>query len=105
MPEFTTTFRIPSQHPCLPGHFPGRPIVPAVLLLQSVVDALRPHFGNRAPSRVSAAKFLHPVLPEQILMLQLDIDRAGARARFRCNLGTHIVAQGEMRYDIHGTHR
>lgn len=105
MPEFTTTFSIPSQHPCLPGHFPDRPIVPAVLLLQSVADALRPHFGNRAPSQVSAAKFLHPVLPGQTLMLQLDIDRASARARFRCNLGSRIVAQGEMRYDGHGMHQ
>ena len=26
----TTTVRIPSSHPSLAGHFPGRPIVPAV---------------------------------------------------------------------------
>ncbi len=105
MPEFTTTFSIPAQHPCLPGHFPGRPVVPAVLLLQSVADALRPHFGNRAPSRVSAAKFLHPVAPEQTLVLQLDIDRASARARFCCKIGTRTVAHGELHFDEHGTHR
>jgi len=105
MPEFTTTFSISAQHPCLPGHFPGRPVVPAVLLLQSVADALRPHFGNWAPSRVSAAKFLHPVSPEQTLVLQLDIDHTGARARFHCTLGALTVAQGELHFDEHGTNR
>ncbi len=27
---------IPADHPSLPGHFPGRPIVPAVVILDEV---------------------------------------------------------------------
>lgn len=98
MPEFRSTFSIPAQHPCLPGHFPGRPIVPAVLLLQAIADALRPHFDNRSPTRVSTAKFLHPVLPEQTLTLQLVTNPNSASADFRCSLEGRIVARGRMHY-------
>ncbi len=103
MPEFVTNFSIPAHHPCLSGHFPDRPIVPAVLLLQSVVDALRPHFCNRAPIAVNAAKFLLPVLPEQTLSLHLNIDHASAR--FRCTCEGQTVAQGQMRYASTELHR
>lgn len=104
MPDFTSCFSISAKHPCLSGHFPDRPIVPAVLLLQAVADALRPHVGNRAPIAVNAAKFLLPVLPEQALTLQLKIDHATAHAHFRCSCEGQIVAQGRMRYASTGPH-
>ena len=33
--------RVAADHPALPGHFPGRPIVPGVLLLDAVLQAMR----------------------------------------------------------------
>lgn len=32
-------FAIPAEHPALPGHFPGRPVVPGVVIVDSVVAA------------------------------------------------------------------
>lgn len=106
MPEFSTTLCVPADHPCLAGHFPGRPLVPAVLLLQSAADALRPHFDGRAPSAVSAAKFLHPVQPDDELTLHLHAEAASGRARFRYTLqadgAERTVAHGELRYAVDG---
>ena len=39
--QFRETFRIAPTHPALPGHFPGRPVVPGVVLLDRVAAALR----------------------------------------------------------------
>ena len=44
MSEFKPTVRRPirieADHPSLPGHFPGRPLVPGVMLLEQVALAL-----------------------------------------------------------------
>ena len=55
-------FRVPEDHPALPGHFPGRPIVPGVLLLDAVLQALR-DAGAGLPTRLLRAKFAAPVMP------------------------------------------
>lgn len=33
-------FVVPHDHPCLPGHFPGRPVVPGVVVLDHVLQAV-----------------------------------------------------------------
>ena len=58
--------RIAVSHPALPGHFPGHPVVPGVVLLEAVVAALPQHAG--ATQRVTGfpvVKFLAPLLPER----------------------------------------
>ena len=52
-------FTIPPDHPALPGHFPGRPIVPAAMLLDEVLAP----FVAGYPVRLAWAKFIAPVLP------------------------------------------
>ena len=69
------TVRIAASHPALPGHFPGRPIVPAVVLLavcagRSGALARRWPVGDR---KLSQAKFTAPLLPEQTAQLQLTL--------------------------------
>lgn len=54
------SFTLPHDHPCLPGHFPGHPVVPGVVLLEAGLEQL-----GQAGLRVDMVKFLHPVLPGQ----------------------------------------
>ena len=59
-----TRFTIPHDHPCLPGHFPGRPIVPGVVVLDRVLAAIEAgHGGALGALRMPQVKFAQPLLP------------------------------------------
>ena len=60
-------FAIPLDHPSLPGHFPGNPIVPGVILLAEVFALLcAAHPGTRV-AELLHAKFLRPVRPGEVV--------------------------------------
>jgi acyl-coenzyme A synthetase/AMP-(fatty) acid ligase len=71
-------FRIAADHPCLPGHFPGRPIVPGVLILDHVTVGARERTG-REVARFPRVKFASPLLPEECASVQFT-DRDGGLA-------------------------
>ena len=80
---------IPASHPALPGHFPGHPVVPGVVLLDAVVQALPRHAGY--VTRVigfPAVKFLAPLLALRTFEIVFSAKRPG-QAQFE------IVAEGE----------
>ncbi len=84
---------IGSDHPALPGHFPGLAVVPGVVVLDRLVQAAESHLGQ--PLQVvglAQAKFLAPLLPEQRASCSLEID--GTRLRFRVERDGQPVAQG-----------
>lgn len=82
---------IAADHPSLPGHFPGQPIVPGVLLLQHVAEALRSWRGQRL-ARLIEVKFLHPLLPAQAATLTLS--ERGGRLRFEICREHELLARG-----------
>jgi 3-hydroxyacyl-[acyl-carrier-protein] dehydratase len=89
---YTTTVRIDATHPALPGHFPGRPIVPGVVLLDRVlIEAER----SVHPSSLPNAKFTAPLLPEQDAELQLKLERD--ELRFNLSRNGASIAQGLFR--------
>ena len=91
----TAELRIPSSHPSLAGHFPGRPIVPAVVLLECVLDEARRWLGAApAATGLSQAKFTAPLLPEQTAQLQLTLQ--GNELRFSLTRDADSVARGSF---------
>jgi 3-hydroxyacyl-[acyl-carrier-protein] dehydratase len=82
-------FRVPADHPSLPGHFPGNPIVPGVLLLDGVLHALQQASGLRM-TRLQQVKFIAALLPEEQAQAVCEID--GARASFRITAQRRGVA-------------
>ena len=87
-------FSIAPDHPCLPGHFPGRPLVPGVVLLDQVLAAIEAAHGPLGPLRLPQAKFVQPLLPGE----QARVELAGSapRWRFRVLRDGTLLASGEV---------
>ncbi|WP_345293873.1 hypothetical protein [Luteimonas vadosa] len=90
------TFQVQGDHPCLPGHFPGRPLVPGVVILDHVIEAIeRQHGPFEAGLRLPQVKFMQPLLPGETASVHIDaLD--GARWRFRVCRGDRLLASGEV---------
>ncbi len=90
-----TALRIAADHPCLPGHFPGHPVVPGVVLLDHVAALAGREFGARLAA-LPQVKFLAPLLPGETAELLLE-EVAPQRLRFRITRGDDAIASGEVR--------
>lgn len=92
-----------------PGHFPGAPLMPGVLMIESMAQAasvllLQAPDGSILPQRASlrgvdGAKFRKPVGPGDRVRLELSIERRKstmARVRGVAYVGDQIVAEGTL---------
>ena len=86
----TGRFAVPPDHPSLPGHFPGRPVVPGVVLLDAVFA-----LAAARPARLLRAKFAAPVGPGQEVEVAFQ-ERPGNRVGFTCRCRGTVVLTGEF---------
>lgn len=88
-------FTIPPDHPSLPGHFPGNPVVPGVVILDRVLDALEAECGVQLGAlRLPQVKFMQPLLPGQTASVSLD--GAPPKWRFRVHHAERLIASGDL---------
>ena len=76
--------RIPAGHPCLPGHFPGAPVVPGVVILDEVMRAA-------GAMSLAWAKFHAPLLPEEEFAIRIE------GQKFSVRRGDTLIATGALR--------
>jgi 3-hydroxyacyl-[acyl-carrier-protein] dehydratase len=88
--------RAPLEHPCYTGHFPGNPIVPGVVLLELVVEAL--DLGS--PRVIGGVKFHRAVRPGDAFTLRHEL--AGSKLTFRCVAGDELLVDGTMTLAVGG---
>ena len=89
------SFEVPVDHPAFEGHFPGRPIVPGVVLLGRAVRALADALGAPPSAyEIASAKFLRPVGPGTTLRIR--VEQSGERWRVDIFDGDDAVATGVL---------
>jgi len=86
---------ISADHPSLPGHFPGNPIVPAVVILDEVSGALREWRETAKLKEIVSAKFLSPLLPDKPFTVRLT-QKSEQRIRFECMREDQLFAEGVL---------
>ena len=99
-------FAVPHDHPSLPGHFPGRPVVPGVVVLEHVVDAIEATHGPLPALRLPQVKFVQPLLPGETAEVVLEaVEGDAPRWRFRVLREGATIASGEVVPGEHGATR
>src|SRR5437763_11389720 len=88
----TTTLHVPAHHPAFEGHFPGAPLLPGVVLLDEMLQAVRAEPGWT----IASAKFLHPVRPGETLTLEHERPLANGAVRFIIRSAGQPVASGTL---------
>jgi len=89
---------VPADHPVFPGHFPGNPIVPGVMLLDWVLREVARSLG-KSPSalRVREAKFFTPLAPPQ--RARLNFEPGATRCAFVIEFESTRIARGVLEWD------
>lgn len=96
MPATELTWVVPTDHPALSGHFPGRPIVPGVVLIDRALLFAEGLLGRSGINwQIANAKFFSPVGPGEALTFTLDI-RGGGAMFFRVGAAARDVASGSL---------
>lgn len=87
-------FFISKNHPSLPGHFPGSPVVPGVVILERVLASLPQQSPSTYPLLLSWVKFLLPLLPEQ--RATIDWEEHSMRRTFRVYHQEALIVVGQL---------
>lgn len=108
--SITAIKNVSINEPYFPGHFPGLPVMPGVMILEAMAQAaalLSFKTENYAPSAVGivyfagidGARFKKPVVPGDQLMIHIDILRRVRgiwKYKARAEVDGALVAEAEL---------
>jgi 3-hydroxymyristoyl/3-hydroxydecanoyl-(acyl carrier protein) dehydratase len=97
MNRIEAEFRIAPSHPSLPGHFPGRPVVPGVLLLDEVIGIAEQAAGSCVVG-LRDIKFIQALRPDEVARVSCTVegDRVSFSVRVARDSATRVVASGKL---------
>ncbi|HET8946140.1 MAG TPA: hypothetical protein VFQ07_04090, partial [Candidatus Polarisedimenticolia bacterium] len=100
-PAGVTPLAIPDSGPLFEGHFPGRPILPGIVLLHL---ALRARSSGEAgmPAGIEMLRFRRLVLPGERLEVHWRAGDGPDRAALAIRRGDERVAEAVVRFGMEG---
>ena len=91
------TFRLSADLFWFKGHFPSSPILPGVTQVNWAMGYAEELLGlDKAFSGMEVVKFQRPLLPEEIVNLQIDWLREKQRLVFRYSVGEVTASSGKI---------
>jgi 3-hydroxymyristoyl/3-hydroxydecanoyl-(acyl carrier protein) dehydratase len=95
--NFEVRRAIRAGHPSLPGHFPGAPLVPGVLILDEVLAALVEWREDCRLTAIRTVKFLVPLKPEQPFTICFSRVKDGTgEVNFCCRIEDRVIVEGRL---------
>ncbi len=105
----TGVWRLTGDEWFFPGHFPGRPTLPGVLMCESIAQVgacavlASPAFAGRLPlfGGLDSARFRRQVVPGDELVMSVELGRMSARAgkgTGRAEVGGELAVSCELMF-------
>ena len=101
---------VSGNEPFFPGHFPGQPIMPGVLIVEAMAQTAcflllsHSNFANKLAlfMGIQNAKFRKPVGPGDVLELHVEVLRAGRIGKIRgeAKVTENLVAEAEFTFAL-----
>src|SRR5262245_60461527 len=86
-----------ANHPSLPGHFPGAPLVPGVVILDEVLAVLTEWRQDSQLTGIRMVKFLAPLQPEQAFTISFSAkNQHAAEVKFCCRAEDRVIVEGQF---------
>lgn len=86
---------VPASHPALPGHFPGRPIAPGVVILDLLVEDWRRRRPDAPLGGLNKMKFMNMLAPGQVFQVAWSDVRDG-KVAFTARSADKPLASGQF---------
>lgn len=97
------------NEPFFPGHWPDRPIMPGVLLVEALAQAAGIMLSSRIDSKrgtalmvgINHVRIRRPVVPGDQLALEVNVIKGDARSVYvqgAARVGTKVVAEAKIRF-------
>ena len=88
---------ISADHPSLPGHFPGVPLVPGVVILDEVLAALDEWRKDCQITGIRTVKFLVPLNPDEPFTIRFSASGdGGGEVNFSCGVEDRTIVEGRL---------